>query len=99
MSETQNPRPIDDIIDLPYSELTEEEIELVIDYKAQIKARDEQFAARMKAQRQASLQSIQIAQAAAQRDKTAFDNLVNAAYARLETAMGVGVGNGETQPE
>lgn len=42
-------RSINELIDLPYSEMTEEEIAYVIDYKAEIKARDEAYQARMDA--------------------------------------------------
>ena len=53
MAETEQaqemPRTIDELIDLPYSEMTEEEIALVVDFKAEVKARDAQHAARMEA--------------------------------------------------
>lgn len=37
------PRTIDELIDLQYSEMTDDEIERLIDWKAEIKARDEQY--------------------------------------------------------
>ena len=47
--ETEEPkeRSINELIDLPYSEMTDEEIARVVDFKAAIKARDEEFKRRM----------------------------------------------------
>jgi hypothetical protein len=39
MAEETKARSIDETIDLPYSELTEEEIDNLIEYKAGVKAR------------------------------------------------------------
>lgn len=47
MSET-NTRTIDELIDLPYSEMSEDEISLVVEWKAAIKARDAEYEQRMK---------------------------------------------------
>lgn len=43
------PRTINELIDLPYSEMTEDEIALVVEFKAEIKARDAEHEARMEA--------------------------------------------------
>lgn len=40
-------RSIDKLLDLPYSELTGDEIERVIEFKASVKARDEAYNAQM----------------------------------------------------
>lgn len=40
-------RGINELIDLPYSEMTDEEIELVVEFKAAVKARDAEHEARM----------------------------------------------------
>jgi hypothetical protein len=40
-------RSINELIDLPYSEMTDEEIARVVDFKAAIKARDTEFKRRM----------------------------------------------------
>lgn len=40
-------RGINELIDLPYSEMTDEEIELVVEFKATVKARDAEHEARM----------------------------------------------------
>lgn len=45
----EKPRTINDLIDLPYSEMTEDEIALVVEFKANIKARDAEHEARMEA--------------------------------------------------
>lgn len=37
------PRTIDELIDLPYSEMTDDEIERLIEWKVEIKAQDEQY--------------------------------------------------------
>ena len=49
VEEIENPRSINVIIHLPYSELTPEEIEAVIDFRAKAIARDEEHKARMQA--------------------------------------------------
>lgn len=40
-------RGINELIDLPYSEMTDEEIELVVEFKAAVKAHDAEHEARM----------------------------------------------------
>lgn len=59
-TEIVKPRSINDIIDLPYTELTAEEIELVINFKANIIARDEEHKARMNALNDAMAEKAQL---------------------------------------
>ena len=47
--EDTGPRTIDELVDLPYSEMTEEEIELLVEWKAANRARDEEHQRRMEA--------------------------------------------------
>lgn len=48
-TEEPQERSINDLIDLPYSEMTEEEIERVIEFKSAIKARDENYLKQLEA--------------------------------------------------
>ena len=43
------PRSINKLIDLPYSEMTDEEIEIVIEFKAAVRARDAIYSQEMQA--------------------------------------------------
>lgn len=49
METSSFPRPIYEILDMPYSELTEEEIDAVIEFKATMKAKSEEHEQRKKA--------------------------------------------------
>lgn len=55
--EPRKPRGINELIDLPYSDMTEEEIELVVEFKAAVKARDAEHEARMEALHETMAQS------------------------------------------
>lgn len=49
ITEEPKERTINELMDLPYSEMTEEEIGRVVEFKAAVKARDEEFQRRMDA--------------------------------------------------
>lgn len=85
---TDNPRSIDEIIDLPYSELTEEEIELVIEFKVSVQTRDNLHNAAMKKLdehlKQAAAENKRAADAAIER----LDQLTANALNRYEETNG-----------
>jgi len=86
-----NPRSIDEIIDLPRSELTDEEIDLLIDWKASIKARDEAYQQRMELQRQANEEALRITRETAQEARQALNVLVNKAIDKWEEVKPDGI--------
>lgn len=56
--EERKPRSIDDLASVPYSEMTDEEIGSVIEWKASIKARDEVHEKAMQALRETQAQIV-----------------------------------------
>lgn len=86
--EDSGPRTIDELVDLPYSEMTEEEVELIVEWKATNKARDEEHRRRMDALQAHFAEEIAIHRQAAAESKAVLDNLTAAAIARLEAANG-----------
>ena len=81
--EDTGPRTIDELVDLPYSEMTEEEIELLVEWKAANRARDEEHQRRMDALQAHFAEEIAIHRQAAAESKAVLDNLTAAALARL----------------
>ena len=81
--EDTGPRTIDELVDLPYSEMTEEEIELLVEWKATNRARDEEHQRRMDALQAHFAEEIAIHRQAAAESKAVLDNLTAAALARL----------------
>ena len=86
--EDSGPRTIDELVDLPYSEMTEDEIELLVEWKAANKARDEEHQRRMEALQAHFAEEIAIHRQAAADSKAVLDNLTAAALARLEAVNG-----------
>ena len=86
--EDTGPRTIDELVDLPYSEMTEEEVELIVEWKAANKARDEEHRRRMEALQAHFAEEIAIHRQAAAESKAVLDNLTAAALARLEAVNG-----------
>ena len=81
--EDTGPRTIDELVDLPYSEMTEDEIELIVEWKAANRARDEEHQRRMDALKAHFAEEIAIHRQAAAESKAVLDNLTAAALARL----------------
>ena len=81
--EVSGPRTIDELVDLPYSEMTEEEIELLVEWNAANRARDEEHQRRMDALQAHFAEEIAIHRQAAAESKAVLDNLTAAALARL----------------
>ena len=86
--EDTGPRTIDELVDLPYSEMTEEEVELIVEWKAANKARDEEHQRRMEALQAHFAREIAIHRQAAAESKAVLDNLTAAALSRLEAVNG-----------
>ena len=86
--EDTGPRTIDELVDLPYSEMTEEEIDLLVEWKAANRARDEEHQRRMEALQAHFAEEIAIHRQAAAESKAVLDNLTAAALARLEAVNG-----------
>lgn len=72
MDETQEPRPLEKLLTIDYAEMTDEEIEMVVEWRAQCKANEAEYQERMAQQQQALLVTI-----------AAFKDVANAAAAQL----------------
>lgn len=76
------------LLDKPYSELSDEEIEAVIDFRASIKARDKAHAERLQAIRDASERIAAQQQEQVQAAHDAQDALLQASLKRLNRLNG-----------
>ena len=83
-NEKTTPRKIDDIIDLPYSELTDEEIESIIDFKAACKSRDEMHSERMRLIQENLAEITRINKEIADKAQKQLENLTQHAINRFE---------------
>lgn len=79
---------INKLIDKPYSEMTEEEIEAVIEWKAQVKARDKQFSETLQAIKDAQAEQLKVMQDTASKDAARQDAFLQASIERLNRANG-----------
>lgn len=80
------PRDINKLLDLPYSEMTEEEIALVIEYKAAIKARDEAHEEAMRLLKEGMEREIAANQEMADKAQAMLEELTRHAINRFEDA-------------
>lgn len=78
---------INEIIDKDYSELTPEEVEAVIDWKAEVKARDNAFAQLVEQQKKADEERIAIMEAEAKAAKEKVDTLYELTIAKLKKTL------------
>lgn len=85
MEENVKPRSIDELIDLPYSEMTEDEIALVVDFKAACKSRDEMHGERMRLIAEQLNEMAQVNLSIAQQAQSQLDRLTAHAIARFES--------------
>lgn len=87
---TESSKEIDvnKLLDRPYSELTDEEIEAVIDFRASVKARDKSHAERLQAIRDASERISAQQQEQVQAAHDAQDALLQASLKRLNRLNG-----------
>lgn len=79
---------INKLIDKPYSEMTEEEINAVIEFKAQVKARDKQFSETLQAIKDAQAEQLKIMKDTASKDAARQDAFLQASIERLNRANG-----------
>lgn len=78
-------RKIDQLIDLPYSEMTDEEIELVVEWKASVKARDDAFRQQRDEQRAYNEAMLAVLKTTAATAQNQLDDLVQQALDRLRS--------------
>lgn len=71
--EKHEERSLDLLLTLSYSDMTDEEIERVIDYRAEIKKRDDEFESRMALQKESLDAMIAIHEDMANKAQTALD--------------------------
>lgn len=79
---------INKLLDKPYSELTDAEIETVIEFKANVKARDKQFQQTLQAIKDAQAEQLKVMQETAERDAARQDAFLQASIERLNRANG-----------
>lgn len=81
---------VNKLLDKPYSELTEEEIEAVIEFKAGVIARDQAHTERLQAIRDAGDKLLEQQEAQAQEARDNQNALLQASLARLARLNGNG---------
>lgn len=79
---------VNKLLDKPYSELTDAEIEAVIEFKANVKARDRAHAERLKAIKDTSDRLVAQQQKQVQEAHDAQDALLQASLTRLNRLNG-----------
>lgn len=79
-NETVEERSLDKLLSLSYSEMSNEEIERVVEYKAKVKAEQEQHAAQLQAMEQRS-------QAICEQLKTQYEEAKQAQQAMMSLAL------------
>ena len=87
-TESSEPIDVNKLLDKPYSELTDTEIEAVIEFRASVKARDKAHAERLQAIRDASERIIAQQQEQVQAAHDAQDALLQASMRRLNRLNG-----------
>lgn len=79
---------VNKLMDKSYSEMTEEEIEAVVEWKAQVKARDKQFSETLQAIKDAQAKQLKVMQDTATKDAARQDAFLQASIERLNRANG-----------
>ena len=87
-TESSEPIDVNKLLDKPYSELTDAEIEAVIEFRASVKARNKAHAERLQAIRDASDRLIAQQQEQVQAAHEAQDALLQASMTRLSRLNG-----------
>lgn len=87
-TESNEPIDVNKLLDKPYSELTDAEIEAVIEFKANVKARDKAHAERLQAIRDAGERIVAQQQEQVQAAHDAQDALLQASLKRLNRLNG-----------
>lgn len=88
MGEIEKPKPrkIDEIIDLPYSELTDEEIESLVEFKAECKTRDALYSEQMRMIQDNLAEMARANQEIAEKAERQLQELTQHAIKRFEVA-------------
>lgn len=87
-TESSEPIDVNKLLDRPYSELSDEEIEAVIEFRASVKARDKAHAERLQAIRDAGDRIAAQQQEQVQAAHDAQDALLQASLKRLNRLNG-----------
>ena len=87
-TESSEPIDVNKLLDKPYSELSDEEIEAVIDFRASVKARDKAHAERLQAIRDAGERIAAQQHQQVQEAHDAQDALLQASMRRLNRLNG-----------
>lgn len=87
-TESSEPIDVNKLLDRPYSELSDEEIEAVIEFRASVKARDKAHAERLQAIRDAGERIAAQQQEQVQAAHDAQDALLQASMRRLNRLNG-----------
>ena len=87
-TESSKTTDVNKLLDKPYSELTDAEIEAVIEFKANVKARDRAHAERLQAIKDTSDRLIEQQQKQVQAAHNAQDALLQASLTRLNRLNG-----------
>ena len=90
MTMASNDIDVNKLLDKPYSELTEEEINEVIEFKAGIIARDQAHTERLKAIQDTGNKLVEQQEAQAQEARDNQNTLLQASLARLAKLNGTG---------
>lgn len=87
-TESSGPIDVNKLLDRPYSELTDAEIEAVIDFRASVRARDKAHAERLQAIKDAGEKLIAQQQEQVQAAHDSQDALLQASLRRLSRLNG-----------
>ena len=86
---TKKKRPIDDLLKIDsYAEMTDEEIDRLIEYKAEIKARDAAYEARLTAIKKVGENMLVETTRQYEEARATQNELLNISLARLKATMG-----------
>lgn len=87
-TESDKKMDINKLLDKPYSELTDDEINAVIEWKSDVKARDAQFQQLVDTIKQQGEEQLKAMREQAARDAKRQDDLLQASLDRLKRAGG-----------
>lgn len=82
--ETEKPRDINKLLNLSYSEMTDEEIETVIEYKVSQQVESQEYRERMEIAQSESDQAVEVLKAKAEADTAFLQQLTQHAISRFE---------------
>lgn len=80
------PRDINVLLHIPYSEMTDEEISLLVEWKSDVKARDAQFEQKMQQQREANQALLELREDESKKWEAKQNEFYQLSLARLQKA-------------